>query len=120
MIVDEINPEIIGALAGIQIGSISDSDFFKPAFDFVTNLYMLPCSSTSPFYQKHTLPFPVSQRSPSPKFPRFKNPDKHVESIRVMNLFDKIRELIAALHCPIKFTLKDLIKPEPDCYRDFR
>ncbi|XP_042753475.1 kinetochore protein NUF2 homolog [Lactuca sativa] len=32
----------------------------------------------------------------------------------MMNLFNKIRELISALDCPWKFTLKDLIKPEAD------
>ncbi|CAH1432236.1 unnamed protein product [Lactuca virosa] len=32
----------------------------------------------------------------------------------MMNLFNKIRELISALDCPWKFTLKDLLKPEAD------
>lgn len=32
----------------------------------------------------------------------------------MMNLFHKIREVIAAVDCPRKFTLKDLIKPDPD------
>ncbi|CAK9139885.1 unnamed protein product [Ilex paraguariensis] len=31
-----------------------------------------------------------------------------------MNLFHKIREVVAALECPKKFTLKDLIKPDSD------
>ncbi|KAJ9538202.1 hypothetical protein OSB04_030935 [Centaurea solstitialis] len=34
----------------------------------------------------------------------------------MMNLFNKIKELIAALDCPYDFTLRDLIKPEPELF----
>ncbi|GJX88621.1 reverse transcriptase, partial [Tanacetum coccineum] len=42
------------------------------------------------------------------------NPDMHVDSVRMMNLFHKIKEVIAALDCPRQFNLKDIVKPEAD------
>ncbi|GJU41724.1 probable kinetochore protein NUF2 [Tanacetum coccineum] len=42
------------------------------------------------------------------------NPDMHVDSVRMMNLFHKIKEVIATLDCPRQFNLKDLVKPETD------
>ncbi|KAI3715706.1 hypothetical protein L6452_22692 [Arctium lappa] len=45
---------------------------------------------------------------------QLENPDLHVDSVRMMNLFNKIREVIVALDCPNNFTLKDLINPEAD------
>lgn len=45
---------------------------------------------------------------------RLENPDFHVDSLRRINLCSKIKELIASLDCPKKFTLKDLTKPDTD------
>ncbi|KAE9449399.1 hypothetical protein C3L33_18711, partial [Rhododendron williamsianum] len=45
---------------------------------------------------------------------QLENPDLHVDSVRTMNLFRKIKELMAALDCPKKFNLRDLIKPDAD------
>lgn len=45
---------------------------------------------------------------------RLENPEHHVESVRFLNLFDKIRQVLAAVECPRRFTLKDLLKPESD------
>ncbi|KAF7131807.1 hypothetical protein RHSIM_Rhsim09G0049000 [Rhododendron simsii] len=45
---------------------------------------------------------------------QLENPDIHVDSVRTMNLFRKIKEVLAALDCPKKFILRDLIKPDAD------
>ena len=45
---------------------------------------------------------------------QLENPDWHRDSVRVMNLYSKIKELVASLECPKKFTLKDLIRPDRD------
>ncbi|CAI9103304.1 OLC1v1001762C1 [Oldenlandia corymbosa var. corymbosa] len=99
--------EMLGILSEFQIGNVSDSDLLKPTFDFVTNLYSALLLHIGILSEDHDqLDFEALER--------LENPDHHVESVRVMNLFDKIRELLAVLECPLKFTLKDLIKPEPD------
>lgn len=45
---------------------------------------------------------------------QLENPDYHTHSVQLMNLFNKIRQLLAAVNCPKAFTPKDLIKPEPE------
>ncbi|KAH7838891.1 hypothetical protein Vadar_032335 [Vaccinium darrowii] len=45
---------------------------------------------------------------------QLENPDLHVDSVWIMNLFRKIKEVLPALECPKKFSLKDPIKPEAD------
>lgn len=47
------------------------------------------------------------------------NPDLHVDSFRTINLFHKIRDMLTALDCPEIFTLRDLIKPDPERTRFF-
>lgn len=42
------------------------------------------------------------------------NPDFHVESMRKMNLYRRVKEVISSLSCPKKFTLKDILKPTAD------
>ena len=43
---------------------------------------------------------------------QFDNPDYHVESIRAMKLYNRIKEVLAAVECPKKFTLADLLAPD--------
>ncbi|KAF7112385.1 hypothetical protein RHSIM_RhsimUnG0234900 [Rhododendron simsii] len=50
---------------------------------------------------------------------QLENPDIHVDSVRTMNLFRKIKEVLAALDCPKKFILRDLIKPDADMTKLF-
>ncbi|KAF7133270.1 hypothetical protein RHSIM_Rhsim09G0048500 [Rhododendron simsii] len=45
---------------------------------------------------------------------QLENPDLHVDSVRTMNLFRMVKEVLAALDCPTKFILRDLIKPDAD------
>lgn len=41
------------------------------------------------------------------------NPDFHVESVRAVKLFNKIKEVLTDIECPRKFTLADLLMPDP-------
>lgn len=45
---------------------------------------------------------------------QLENPDLHVDSVRIMKLYVKIKEAVASLNCPKRFTLKDLIKPDSE------
>ena len=45
---------------------------------------------------------------------QFENPDLHMDSVQTMKLYNRVKHVIASLDCPKKFTLKDLIKPDPD------
>lgn len=43
---------------------------------------------------------------------QLENPDFHVDSVRRMNLYSRVKEVVASLHCPTQFSLKDLVKPD--------
>ncbi|KAK4343291.1 hypothetical protein RND71_036385 [Anisodus tanguticus] len=103
--------DIIAVLADTQIASVIDEDLLKPTADFVTNLYSSILLHINTFQDDHDQ---VDFLALEP----LENPDLHVDSFRAMNLFHKIRELLAALDCPEIFTLRDLIKPEPDRTRE--
>ncbi|KAK1414653.1 hypothetical protein QVD17_30402 [Tagetes erecta] len=99
--------EIIGVLADSQIASISEADLINPTPDFVYNLYTQILIHLGWIQEDNGL-------VEFADLEQLDNPDLHVDSVRIMTLFNKIRELIASLDCPRNFTLKDLIKPEPD------
>lgn len=47
------------------------------------------------------------------------NPDLHVSSVRIMNLLHKIRGVVAAVEYPERFTLWDLLRPDPERTKSF-
>ncbi|KAI3712450.1 hypothetical protein L1987_71007 [Smallanthus sonchifolius] len=98
--------EIIGVLADSQIASFSEADLINPTPDFIYNLYTQILIHLGCIQEDNGL-------VEFADLEQLENPDLHVDSVRMMSLFNKIRELIAALDCPRKFNLKDLIKPEP-------
>ncbi|KAD2393033.1 hypothetical protein E3N88_40010 [Mikania micrantha] len=99
--------EIVGLLVDSQIASVSEADLMNPTPDFMYNLYTQMLIHIGLIQEDNGL-------VEFADLEQLENPDLHVDSVRMMNLFSKIRELIAALDCPRKFTLKDLIKPEAD------
>ncbi|KVH93488.1 hypothetical protein Ccrd_004453 [Cynara cardunculus var. scolymus] len=99
--------EIIGVLAESQIASVSDADLLNPSPDFTSNLYTQILIHIGCLQEDYGL-------VEFADLEQLENPDLHVDSVRMMNLFKKIKEVISALDCPKKFTLKDLIKPEAD------
>ncbi|KAK3016314.1 hypothetical protein RJ639_007294 [Escallonia herrerae] len=99
--------DIVNVLADYQIATVSEADLINPNPDFISNLYTLILIHIDFLPEDHgQVDFAALEQ--------FENPDLHIDSVRTMNLFHKIRELIAALDCPKKFTLKDLIKPDVD------
>ncbi|KAK3010001.1 hypothetical protein RJ639_010971 [Escallonia herrerae] len=99
--------DIVNVLADYQIATVSEADLINPNPDFISNLYTLILIHIDFLPEDHgQVDFAALEH--------FENPDLHIDSVRTMNLFHKIRELIAALDCPKKFTLKDLIKPDVD------
>lgn len=103
--------EIVGVLTDFQIANVSEGDLLHPNADFVINLY------STILLHIAVLPEDQEQFHDHVDFEaleRLENPEHHVESVRIMNLFDKIRQVVAAVDCPRRFTLKDLLKPDSD------
>lgn len=45
---------------------------------------------------------------------QLENPDHHADSVRTMNMYIRIREMLGLVDCPLKFSLKDLLRPQGD------
>lgn len=104
--------DIIAVLGEAQIASVSDEDLIKPTPDFVTKLYSSILLHIDTLQDDHDqVDFSALEY--------LENPDLHVDSFRTINLFHKIRNMLSALGCPEIFTLRDLIKPDPDRTRFF-
>ncbi|XP_015055911.1 kinetochore protein NUF2 homolog isoform X1 [Solanum pennellii] len=104
--------DIIAVLGEAQIASVSDEDLIKPTPDFVTKLYSSILLHIDTLQDDHDqVDFSALEH--------LENPDLHVDSFRTINLFHKIRNMLSALGCPEIFTLRDLIKPDPDRTRFF-
>ncbi|KAI3445639.1 hypothetical protein Pfo_002304 [Paulownia fortunei] len=99
--------EIIAVLAESQIASVSEADLLHPDPDFICNLY------AHIFLHTDTLQEDQGQMEFG-ALEQLENPDYHAHSVQLMNLYNKIRQLVAAVNCPKAFTPKDLIKPEPE------
>ncbi|CAL5434484.1 unnamed protein product [Camellia sinensis] len=99
--------EIIGFLSDAQIATLSDADLRNPNPDFILDLY------TKILIHLDSLPEDHGQIDFT-ALSHLDNPDLHVDSVRTINLFRKIKEVLSAVDCPKKFSLKDLIKPEAD------
>ncbi|KAK1374291.1 Nuf2 domain-containing protein [Heracleum sosnowskyi] len=99
--------EIVSVLAEYQIANISDSDLLHPNSDFISNLY------------RHILYYLDLLQEDDGQInfealQQFENPESHLEAIQKMSLLQKIRGFVDAVHCPRKFHLKDLVKPDSD------
>ncbi|XP_051146867.1 kinetochore protein NUF2 homolog [Andrographis paniculata] len=99
--------DIIEVLADYQIATVSEAELLHPDPDFVCNLY------TRIFVHTDTLQEDEEQMEFG-ALEQLENPDYHVHSVQVMNLYNKIQKLVAAVDCPQAFTPKDLINPEPE------
>ncbi|XP_057978048.1 kinetochore protein NUF2 homolog isoform X2 [Malania oleifera] len=103
----ELSPaDIVAILADSQIATISPNNLNNPNADFVSALYSSILHYLDSLQEDHgQVDFAALEQ--------FENPDLHVDSVRTMNLCNKIREVVAAVHCPVNFTLKDLLRPDP-------
>ncbi|KAK9270186.1 hypothetical protein L1049_025762 [Liquidambar formosana] len=99
--------EIVAILAESQIANVAETDLIKPNPDFISTLYATLLINLDVLQEDHgQLDFAALEQ--------LENPDAHVDSVRTMNLCNKIKEVVAAADCPMSFTLKDLIRPDMD------
>uniref|UniRef100_A0A7N0SWH5 Kinetochore protein Nuf2 N-terminal domain-containing protein n=1 Tax=Kalanchoe fedtschenkoi TaxID=63787 RepID=A0A7N0SWH5_KALFE len=100
--------EIIMLLAEARIASISEAELIRPRFDFVMDIYSKLLVYLDLFHgeDQGQLEFAALEQ--------LENPERHFDSTRIMNLWNKIKEMLEAIRCPWKFTLKDLSKPDGD------
>ncbi|KAK9162234.1 hypothetical protein Syun_003136 [Stephania yunnanensis] len=128
--------EILSTLAANDI-HVREEDLLRPTPDLASSLYSAVLSLIDPLqYHYHYFYFSASShfnhfcalvlnlvlsrrdedhgQADFHALGRLDNPDLHADSVRVMNLFHKIKEMVAAVFCPTPFTLKDLLKPDPN------
>ncbi|KAL8153512.1 hypothetical protein V2J09_011272 [Rumex salicifolius] len=99
--------ELAMALHDCGVIQINESDLVNPSPQDVSCLFTAILTSLDFLKEDHgQLDFGALDR--------FDNPDLHQESIRVMELFCKMKEVLAAIGSPLKFTLDDLIRPDPN------
>nr|POE45881.1 kinetochore protein nuf2 [Quercus suber] len=101
--------EIVAILNESQIANISENDLSKPNFDFVSDLYTRLLFHIDCLHEEEEhgqLEFAALDH--------LENPDFHVESVRIIKLYNRIKDVLASMDCPKSFTLKDLIKPASD------
>ncbi|OMO64924.1 Kinetochore protein Nuf2, partial [Corchorus capsularis] len=99
--------DIISILAESQIAVVTDNDFNNVKPDFIRDLYtrlLLYLVALHEEDQGHVEFSALEQ---------FENPDLFIGPIQVMNLYSRLREVVASLHCPMQFNLRDLVKPDP-------
>ncbi|KAH7543627.1 kinetochore protein NUF2 homolog [Ziziphus jujuba] len=98
--------DIVNILAESQIISISDHDLLNPKPEFVSDLYarILIYLDFLPEEDHGQVEFAALEQ--------FENPDLHLDSVRTMKLYNRIKEVVASVDCPVRFTLRDLIKPD--------
>ncbi|XP_065869512.1 kinetochore protein NUF2 homolog [Euphorbia lathyris] len=99
--------EIATILAEAQIASINDNDLKNPNPEFILDLY------TRLLIHLDLLNEEDQGQVEFAALEQFENPE-HVDSAGTMNKFIKIREMVHLVDCPLKFTLKDLLKPQGD------
>ncbi|XP_071691563.1 kinetochore protein NUF2 homolog [Rutidosis leptorrhynchoides] len=103
-----INRREIGVtITGLQIASVSEADLINPNPEFISGLYTQLLIHISCIQEDLGL-------VEFSNVEQFENPDLHIDSVRMINLFHKIKGVLDALACPKKFNLKDLIKPDAD------
>ncbi|KAI7726660.1 hypothetical protein M8C21_024063 [Ambrosia artemisiifolia] len=100
--------EIIEILSDVQIATITESDLLNPTPDFMYNLYSQILIHMGLIQEDNNGLVEFEDLE------QLENPDLHVDSVRILSLFRKVKALVDALHCPKKFTFKDLIRPDPD------
>ncbi|KAJ1405396.1 Nuf2, N-terminal domain superfamily [Sesbania bispinosa] len=100
-------PEIAAILAQFQIANVTEQDLINPNPDLISDLYarILIHLDFLPEEDNEQLDFDALEQ--------LENPDFHVESVRAIKLYTKIKEVLDALECPKKFTFADLLMPDP-------
>ncbi|CAB4267797.1 unnamed protein product [Prunus armeniaca] len=100
--------DIVTILADSQIVAISDRDLVNPNPDFVADLFARILSHIDFLHEEDY------EQVEFAALEQLENPDLHVDSARSMKLYNRMKEVVALVDCPKRFTLKDLIRPETD------
>ncbi|XP_021283498.1 probable kinetochore protein NUF2 [Herrania umbratica] len=98
--------DIISILAESQIAAVTDNDFKNVKPDFVSDLYTRLLIYLDALHEEDQGQVEFSALE------QFENPDLLIGSIQVMNLYCRLREVVASLNCPMQFNLRDLVKPD--------
>ncbi|KAI4298994.1 hypothetical protein L6164_032494 [Bauhinia variegata] len=101
-------PEITAILTQFQIANISDHDLINPNPDVISDLY------TRILIHLDSLQEEDHEQLEFSALEQLENPDFHVDSVRVVRLYNRIKEVVASVECPKKFTLRDLSAPDAD------
>ncbi|XVF30594.1 hypothetical protein REPUB_Repub16aG0071600 [Reevesia pubescens] len=99
--------DIISILAESQIAAVTDNDFKNVKPDFISDLYTRLLIYLDALHEEDQGQVEFSALE------QFENPDLLIGSIQVMNLYSRLREVVASLNCPMQFNLRDLVKPDP-------
>ncbi|XP_050208770.1 kinetochore protein NUF2 homolog isoform X1 [Mercurialis annua] len=101
-------PQIISILAESEIAAVTENDLKNPKMEIVSDLY------TRLLIHLDLLNEDDQGQVEFAALEQLENPDHHTDSVRVMTLFVRIKEMTSLVRCPLKFTLKDLLRPEGD------
>ncbi|RDY03534.1 nuf2, partial [Mucuna pruriens] len=100
-------PEICAILAQFQIANVTEQDLINPNPDMICDLY------TRILIHLDLLLEEDNEQLEFDALEQLENPDFHVDSVRAVKLYHKIKEILAALECPRKFTFADILMPDP-------
>ncbi|XP_038682613.1 kinetochore protein NUF2 homolog isoform X2 [Tripterygium wilfordii] len=98
--------EMVTILRESQVAKITENDLKNLSSDFVSDLYTRFLIYLDILHEEYQgqVEFAALEQ--------LENPDFHVDSVRVMNLCNRIKEVVISVDCPVIFTLKDLIRPD--------
>ncbi|XP_043720421.1 kinetochore protein NUF2 homolog [Telopea speciosissima] len=97
--------DMIAVLSECQIATIREEDLVNPTSELICAIYTNLLIYLDPLQDDH-------DQADFVALGQLENPDLHVESVKTMNLYHKVKEIVAAVNCPIGFTLKDMVKPD--------
>ncbi|KAL6145171.1 hypothetical protein ACLB2K_055859 [Fragaria x ananassa] len=99
--------DIVSIIIDAQIMDISERHLLNPNPDFVTNLFTRVLIALDFFNEDiGQVDFDALEQ--------FENPESHDSSLHIINLCNRIRQVLDLVDCPHRFTLKDLIRPDPN------
>ncbi|KAK7399677.1 hypothetical protein VNO78_10865 [Psophocarpus tetragonolobus] len=100
--------EVIKILAQFQMANVTEQEICKATSSFISDLYSRVLIHLGILLEED------AEQLDFNALEQLENPDLHIDSVRTIQLYNNISEVLAALECPRKFTLADLIMPDPD------
>ncbi|XP_027347793.1 kinetochore protein NUF2 homolog [Abrus precatorius] len=99
-------PEIAAILAQFQIANVTEQDLIHPNPDLIFDIY------TRVLIHLDFLLEEDGEQLEFDALEQLENPDFHLDSVRAIKLYNKIKEVLTSLECPRKFTFHDLLMPD--------